>query len=98
MASMVVLLRGKSPQQTVLDVSGLNSIDSSYYLATGDTICQDTLSNASRWRVSCQTNSTQVRFTANGALEANVSFVSEPFAQSVRISRCVSLPLSQTPF
>ena len=97
MASMVVVLRGKSPQQTVLDVSGLNSIDSSYYLATGDTIWQDPLTNASQWRLSYQTNSTQVKFAANGALEANVSFVSEPYAQSVRISRSVSLTLSQNP-
>ena len=97
MASMVVVLRGKSPQQTVLDVSGLNSIDSSYYLATGDTIWQDPLTNASQWRLSYQTNSTQVKFAANRALEANVSFVSEPYAQSVRISRSVSLPLSQNP-
>ncbi len=97
MATMVIVLRGKSPQQTVLQVSGLNSLDSSYYVAPGSTIWQDDLNNASQWHLNYQTNTTQVSLGANGALQANATFASEAYSRAVRISRSMNLPLSQSP-
>src|SRR3989475_6653632 len=52
MASMVVVLRGKSQQTTVLDVSNLNSLESSYYIKLNNTIWRDPPNKASqkhRW-------------------------------------------------
>jgi len=97
MASMVVVLRGKSQQTTVLDVSSLNSLESSYYVRLNNTIWQDPLNSTSQWHVSYSQPNMTAHITANGALHLNTTIVSEPFAQAVNLYRSVNFSLSQNP-
>src|SRR2546428_11214606 len=73
MASMVVVLRGKSQQTTVLDVSDLNSLESSYYVRLNNTIWQDPLNSTSQWHVSYSQPNMTAHITANGALRLNTT-------------------------
>src|SRR5207249_9144405 len=97
MASMVIVLRGKSQQTTVLDVSNLNSLESSYYVRLNNTIWQDPLNSTSQWHVSYSQPNMTAHITANGALHLNTTIVSEPFAQAVNLYRSVNFSLSQNP-
>src|SRR5207249_11719476 len=98
MASMVIVLRGKSQQTTVLDVSNLNSLESSYYVRLNNTIWQDPLNNASQWHVSYwEKNTTTVGVSATGALHMNATFASGQYSQAANINRTVNLSLAQNP-
>jgi hypothetical protein len=97
MASMVVVLRGKSQQTTVLDVSNLNSLESSYYVRLNDTIWQDPLNNTSQWHVSYSQPNMTAGVTANGALHLNATIASEQYAQAVNLYRSVNFSLAQNP-
>ncbi len=97
MASMVVILRGKSQQTTVLNVSNLNSLESSYYVRLNDTIWQDPLTSTSQWHVGYQKNSTSITLSANGVLMLNSTFVSEPYPQAVQLYKSVNFSLAQNP-
>src|SRR5205807_1938364 len=97
MASMVVVLRGKSQQTTVLDVSSLNSLESSYFVRLNDTIWQDPLNNTSQWRVSYSQPNMTARLNANGALHLNATIASEQYAQATNLYRSVNFSLSQNP-
>src|SRR5438309_154924 len=94
MASMIVILRGKSPQTTALNISGINKVESSYYFKLGSSIWQDPLTNSTQWNLSYP-NTTSVSLTANGALDLNVTFTSEPYSQAVQMSRAVNFSLSE---
>jgi hypothetical protein len=97
MASMVIILRGKSQQTTVLDVSNLNSLGSAYYVRLNNTIWQDPLNNTSQWHVSYSQPNMTARATANGALRLNATFASEPYAQAINLYRSVNFSLAQNP-
>ncbi len=97
MASMVTVLRGKSQETTVLDVSGLNTPVSSTYVKFNRTIWQDPLTSASQWHVGYQKNTTSVSLSANGALQLNATFSSQPYPQAVQLFRAVNLSLAQNP-
>src|SRR5207245_11056627 len=89
MASMVVVLRGKSQQTTVLDVSGLNTLESSYYVKLNNTIWQDPLDIASQWHVSYQKNTTSISMSAAGTLHLNSTYASEAYPQAVQFYRII---------
>ncbi len=98
MAGMVVVLRGKSQQTTVLDVSNVNGLESSYYVRLNDTIWQDPLTNVSQWHVSYwQKNTTTVGLSANGALHLNATFASAQLSQAANIYRSVNFSLAKNP-
>src|SRR2546421_1190312 len=97
MAGMVIILRGKGQQTTVLDVSNLNSLDSPYYIRLNNTIWQDLLNNASQWHVGYSQPNMTARATANGALHLNATVASEPYAQAVNLYRSVNFSLAQNP-
>src|SRR2546428_13905688 len=97
MASMVVVLRGKSQQTTVLDVSNLNSLESSYYIKLNNTIWRDPLNNASQWHVGYSQSNMTARATANGALHLNAAIPSESYPQAVNLYRSLDLSLAQNP-
>ena len=94
MASMVVILRGRSPQTTALNISGIDKIESSYYFGLGSSIWEDRLTNSTQWNLNYQ-NTTSVRLTANGTLDLNVTFASEPNSQAVQLSRAVNFTLAE---
>ena len=94
MASMVVILRGKSPQTTALNISGINNIESSYYVKLGGAIWEDPLTSSTQWNLNYQ-NTTSVSLTADGALDLNVTFLSESYSQAVQLSRVVNFSLSE---
>ena len=97
MASMLVVLRGKSQQTTVLDVSNLNSLESSYYVRLNRTIWQDPLTNSSQWHVSYSQPNMTSNVSTNGALHLNTTVVSEPYSRAVNIYRSVNFSLAQDP-
>jgi hypothetical protein len=97
MASMVVVLRGKGQQTTVLNVSNLNSLESANYLRLNNTIWQDPLTNASQWHVGYSQPNMTARVTANGALHLNATIASEPYAQAVNLYRSMSFSLAHNP-
>ncbi len=97
MASMVVVLRGKSQQTSVLDVSGLNTLESSYYVKLNNTIWQDPLDSASQWHVGYQKNTTSISMSAAGTLQLNATFASEAYPQAVQLYRIMNFSLDQNP-
>src|SRR5437660_9462401 len=97
MASMVVVLRGKSQQTTVLNVSNLNSLESANYIRLNNTIWQDPLTDASQWHVGYSQSNMTARATANGVLHLNATIASEPYAQAVNLYRPVNFSLAQDP-
>src|SRR5437867_1135893 len=97
MASMVVILRGKSQQTTVLNVSNLNSLESANYIRLNNTIWQDPLTDTSQWHVGYSQPNMTAWATANGALHLNASIASEPYAQAVNLYRSVNFSLAQNP-
>ena len=97
MASMVVILRGKSQQTTVLNVSNLNSLESANYVRLNNTIWQDPLTNASRWRVGYSQPNMTSRISANGVLKLNATIASESYPQAVNLYRSVNFSLAQNP-
>jgi len=97
MASMVVVLRGKSQQTTVLNVSNLNSLESANYIRLNDTIWQDPLSNASQWHVGYSQPNMTSRISANGVLKLNSTIASESYPQAVNLYRLVNFSLAQNP-
>jgi len=98
MASMVIVLRGKSQQTTVLDVSNLNSLESSYYVRLNNTIWQDPLNNASQWQIGySQPNMKAAGVSVNGDLYLNATFASEQYPQAVNLYRSVNVSLAQNP-
>ena len=97
MASMVVVLRGKSQQTTVLNVSNLNSLESANYIRLNNTIWQDPLTDTSQWHVGYSQPNMTAWATANGALHLNASIASEPYAQAVNLYRSVNFSLAQNP-
>jgi hypothetical protein len=97
MASMVVVLRGKSQQTTVLNVSNLNSLESANYIRLNDTILQDPLTDASQWHVGYSQPTTTARISANGVLKLNATIASESFPQAVNLYRSLNLSLAQNP-
>src|SRR5207245_9576044 len=98
MASMVVVLRGKSQQTTVLDVSGLNTLESSFYVKLNNTIWQDPLDSASQWHVGYQKNTTSISMSAAGTLQLNATFASEAYPQAVQLYRIMNFSLCLNPF
>jgi len=97
MASLVVVLRGKSQQTTVLNVSNLNSLESANYIRLNDTIWQDPLSNASQWHVGYSQPNMTARISANGVLKLNATIASESYPQAVNLNRSVNFSLAQNP-
>jgi hypothetical protein len=97
MASMVVVLRGKSQQTTVLNVSDMNSLESSSYIRLNNTIWQDPLSNTSQWHVGYSQPNMTSRISASGALQLNATIPSESYPQAVNLYRSVSFSLAQNP-
>src|SRR6059058_3672421 len=87
MASMVVILRGKSQHTTVLNVSNLNSLESANYVRLNNTIWQDPLTNASRWRVGYSQPNMTSGISANGVLKLNATIASESYPQAVNLYR-----------
>ena len=97
MASMVVILRGKSQHTTVLNVSNLNSLESANYVRLNNTIWQDPLTNASRWRVGYSQPNMTSGISANGVLKLNATIASESYPQAVNLYRSVNFSLAQNP-
>src|SRR5436853_3786949 len=97
MASMVVVLRGKSQQTTVLNVSNLNSLESSYFVKLNNTIWQDPLGSASQWHVGYQKNTTSVSMSAIGILQLNATFAPEAYPQAVQLYRTMNFSLALNP-
>ena len=97
MASMVVVLRGKNQQTTVLNVSNLNSLESANYIRLNNTIWQDPLTDTSQWHVGYSQPNMTARVTANGAIHLNATIASEPYPQAINLYRSVNLPLTQNP-
>lgn len=97
MASMVVVLRGKSQQTTVLNVSNLNSLESSNYIRLNNTIWQDPLTDASQWHVGYSQPNMTARVTANGTMRLNATIATESYPQAVNLYRPVNFSLRQNP-
>lgn len=97
MASLVIVLRGRSPQTSVLNVSNLNSLESSNYFLLNNTIWQDSLTDVSQWHVGYSQPSMASRTSTNGALELNATIASEPYSQAVNLYRPVNFSLVQNP-
>jgi hypothetical protein len=97
MASMVVVLRGKSQQNTVLNVSNLNSLESASYIRLNNTIWQDPLGDTSPWHVGYSQPNMTARVTANGGIYLNVTIPSESYPQAVNLYRSVNFSLIQNP-
>jgi len=97
MASMVVILRGKSQQTTVLNVSNLNSLESANYVRLNNTIWQDPLTNASRWRVGYSQPNMTSGISANGVLKLNATIASESYPQAANLYRSVNFSIAQNP-
>jgi hypothetical protein len=97
MASMVVVLRGKGQQTTVLNVSNLNSLESANYIRLNNTIWQDPLTDVSPWHVGYSQPNMTARVTANGAIHLNATIASEPYPQAVNLYRSVNFSLTQSP-
>jgi hypothetical protein len=97
MASMVVVLRGKGQQTTVLNVSNLNSLGSSNYIRLNNTIWQDPLINTSQWLVGYSQPNITSRISANGALRLNATIASESYPQAVNLYQSVNFSLAQDP-
>src|SRR5439155_4944590 len=97
MASMVVVLRGKSQQTTVLNVSNLNSLESSNYIRLNNTIWQDPLTDKSQWHVGYSQPNMTSRISADGALRLNSTIASESYPQAVNLYRSVNFSLAQNP-
>src|SRR2546427_11648022 len=97
MASMVVILRGKSQQTTVLNVSNLNSLESANYVRLNNTTWQDPLTNASQWHVGYSQQNMTSRISANGVLKLNATIASESYPQAVSLYRSVNFSLAQNP-
>ena len=97
MASMVVVLRGKSGQTTILNVSNLNSLESSYYVRLNNAIWQDLLTDPSQWHVGSSQPNITSRLSSDGALHLNASITSESYPQAVNLYRSVNFSLVQDP-
>ena len=97
LASMVIVLRGKSDQSTVLNVSNLNSLESSYYTRFDNTIWNDPLNNISQWHVSYSQLNMTSHMSAMRALQLNTTIASESYPQAVNLYRSVNLSLAQNP-
>jgi len=97
MGSMVVVLRGKSDQATVLNASNLNNLESSYYTRLNNTIWQDPLTDPSQWHVGYSQPNMTSRISATGALHLNATIVSESYPQAVNLYRSVNFSLAQNP-
>ena len=97
MASMVVVLRGKSQQTTVLNVSNLNSLESANYIRLNNTILEDPLTDASQWQVGYSQPSMTARISANGVLKLNATIAPESYPQAVNLYRSLNLSLAQNP-
>ena len=97
MASMVIVLRGKSQQASVLNVSNLNSLESSNYIRLNNTIWQDPLTDTSQWHVGYSQPNMTYRVSANGALLLNATIASESYPQAVNLYRSVNFSLAQNP-
>src|SRR5712692_5506232 len=97
MASMVVVLRGRSQQTTVLNVSNLNGLESSDYIRLNNAIWQDPLTNISQWHVDHSQPNMTSRISATGALQLNATIASESYPQAVNLYRSVNFSLAQNP-
>lgn len=97
MASMVVILRGKSDQITVLNASNLNTLESSYYTRLNNTIWQDPLTDASLWHIGYFQPNMTARASAEGTLQLNATIASESYPQAVNLYRSVNFSLAQNP-
>jgi hypothetical protein len=97
MASMVVVLRGKSQQTTVLNVSNLNGLESSDYIRLSSPIWQDPLTDTSQWHVGYSQPNMTSRISATGALQLNATIASESYSQAVNLYRSVNFSLAQNP-
>lgn len=97
MASMVVVLRGKSEQTSILNASNLNSLQSSYYVRLNDTIWQDPLTDSSLWHTSYSQPNMTSRISADGVLHLNATIASQSYPQAINIYRTVNLTLIQNP-
>src|SRR5260370_15071709 len=97
MASMVVVLRGKSQQTTVLNVSNLNGLESSDYIRLNNAIWQDPLTDTSQWHVGYSQPNMTSRISATGSLQLNATIASESYSQAVNLYRSVNFSLAQNP-
>jgi hypothetical protein len=97
MASMVVVLRGRSQQTTVPNVSNLNSLESANYIRLNNTIWLDPLTDTSQWHVGYSQLNMTSSISANGALQMNATFASESYPQAVNLYRSVNFSLAQNP-
>ena len=94
---MVVILRGKSDQATVLNASSVNSLQSSSYVRLNNTIWQDPLTDSSRWHVGYSQPNMTSRLSAIGVLLLNATFVSQSYPQAVNLYRLVNYSLVRNP-
>jgi hypothetical protein len=97
MASMVVVLRGKSQQTTVLNVSNMNSLESSSYIRLNNTIWQDALTDTSQWYVGNSQPNMTSSISANGSLELNATIAPESYPQAVTLYRSMNFSLARNP-
>src|SRR2546428_1824214 len=97
MASMVVLLRGKSQQTTVLNVSNLNSLESASYIRLNNTIWQDSLTDSSQWHLGYSQPNMTARISTNGVLMLNATIASESYPQAVNLYRSLNFSVAQNP-
>jgi len=97
MASMVVVLRGKIDQTTILNASNLNSLESSYYVRLNNTIWQDPLNDPSQWHVSSSQSNITSRLSSDGELHLNASIAPESYPQAVNLFRSVNFSIAQDP-
>ena len=94
---MVVVLRGKSDQTTVLDASNLNSLGSSYYIQLNNKIWQDSFTDSSQWHLGYSQPNMTSRISANGALHLNATIALEAYPQAINLYRSVNFSLARDP-